>query len=80
MPSEKPPERRPRGAAEVDELEQLVGARERDPALGREHAQVVARGARGMRGRLEHDPDLRERVGELGVREAVDGGRSRWWE
>ncbi len=30
--------------------------------------------ARGMRGRLEHDPDLRERVGELGVREAVDGG------
>ena len=38
-------------------------------------SRIRSRGARGMRGRLEHDPDLRERIGEPGVREAVDGGR-----
>ena len=61
----------PGGVAEVDELEHLVGARERDPALGREHAEVVASGPRGMRGGLEHDADLRERI----ARARRTGGR-----
>ena len=52
-----------RGVAEVDELEHLVGARERDARLGREHPQVVAGRAGRMGGGLEHDADLRQRVG-----------------
>ena len=54
-----------RGVGEVDELEHLVGARERDARLGGEHPQVVAGGARRMRRGLEHDADLGQRVAQL---------------
>ena len=67
------------GAAEVDELEQLVGARQRDAGLGREHPQVVAGRARRMGGRLEHDADLRERVRRAGRTGGRGSWRSRWW-
>ena len=75
MPSEKPPERR-RAASSRSTSSSISSAREaRDAALGREYAEVVASRTRRMRGGLEHDADLGERVAELGVREAVDGGR-----
>ena len=69
MPSEKPPERRPAAPARSTSSSSSSARESGIPALGREHAEMVARGARGCEAASSMTPDLRERVGELGVRE-----------
>jgi hypothetical protein len=66
------------GLSEVDECQDLVHARARDPAGDGEHAEVVpSRPARMGVERLEQDPDAHDRVVELAVARAQDRRASR---
>src|SRR5262249_47764793 len=67
-------------AGELDQLEHLVDAVERDARCERERAQVIATAAGGMEvGRLEHCADLAERLVELAVTTTEDQRLSGCW-
>ena len=60
---------------EADLVEHLVDARDREPGGDAQHPQVVAGPPSGVEaGRLEHRPDVADRVDELLVGLAGDGG------
>ena len=72
------PERPVSGYAEPDELEHLVRPRQRDARGLADDTQVIAPGAVLMRrARLEDRADTPDRLIQVGIADAADGGRSR---
>ena len=75
MPREKLPTFLLATERDAHELEHLVDARARDAIGRRQGAKVVARAAAGMDGLgVEQCADLAQRVAQLGVALALDGG------
>ena len=65
---------------DAGELEQLVDPGVRDARRGGQDPEVVPAGAPGVEaGRLQRRADRAERVGQLVVGHAVDGGRALTW-